>query len=112
MVKFSIWSGAKLAGASERQLHSLNQFADCLGLAFQIADDLLDESGSLTTLGKTPGKDQAAHKATWLTVFGAQKAKEKLIALEEEGLAIVANAGLKQTLPLKELLKYAIHRQK
>ena len=114
LIKFAVWSGAQLAGANDSQLNTLAQFAECLGLAFQITDDLLDETGDLATLGKTPGKDQAANKTTWVTIFGNKKAKEKLQMLEEEGLAILDNSSINsaQTIPLKELLKYAIHRQK
>ena len=114
LIKFAVWSGAKLAAANESQLNTLEQFAHCLGLAFQIADDMLDLTGNLATLGKTPGKDQAANKVTWVTVFGPQKAQEKLRLLEEEGLAALNNSLINpmQARPLKELLKYAIHRDK
>ncbi len=112
LIKFSVWSGALLAGANEQQLQLLEQFADKLGFAFQIADDLLDSTGNLATLGKTPGKDEAANKVTWVTVFGEKTAREKLQKLEKEGLAILNNDQLanNQIAPLSELLKYAIYR--
>lgn len=112
LIKFSVWSGALLAGANDQQLHLLEQFADKLGLAFQIADDLLDSTGNLATLGKTPGKDKAANKVTWVTVFGENIAREKLQKLEEEGLEILNNDEFvnSQITPLSELLKYAIYR--
>lgn len=112
LLKFSIWSGAKLAGASEKQLISLNRYGEILGLAFQIADDLLDVTGDIQTLGKTPGKDEASQKATWVRVFGIEGAREKLAQLEVEGDELLRNAPLQAaSLPvLGALLKYAIHR--
>ncbi len=113
LIQSAIWSGGRLAGANPKQLDSLLQFASKLGLAFQIADDLLDVTGNLVTLGKTPGKDQAANKITWVTAFGEKQAKDKLQVLETEGLAILEKpifASSKVT-ALKELLRYAIHRE-
>jgi len=112
LIRFAVWSGASLAGANERQLLLLEQFADKLGYAFQIADDLLDSTGNLVTLGKTPGKDQASSKVTWVTVFGEKLALQKLEDLEKDGMDILDNSKLpsKNTAPLRELLKYAIYR--
>lgn len=112
LIKFSVWSGATLAGANNEQLDLLEEFADKLGLAFQIADDLLDCTGNLATLGKTPGKDQAAGKVTWVTVFGEKTAREKLKGLEKEGLSILKCPQLANNhmAPLEELFKYAIYR--
>jgi geranylgeranyl diphosphate synthase, type II len=114
LIRFAVCSSATLAAANERQLTLLDDFAQRLGLAFQIADDLLDSTGSLATLGKTPGKDKGANKTTWVTIFGASKAQEKLQMLEMEGLAILNNSAIDPigTKPLQELLKYAIHREK
>ncbi len=112
LIKFAVRSGASLAGANSKQLTLLEDFADKLGYAFQIADDLLDSTGNLITLGKTPGKDQASCKVTWVTVFGEKQALEKLQNLEKEGMAILNSSELAghNTAPLKELLKYAINR--
>jgi geranylgeranyl diphosphate synthase type II len=114
LIKFAIWSGARLAGANDSQLASLERFADKLGFAFQITDDLLDVTGNLSTLGKTPGKDQATNKVTWVTVFGEKQAREKLQLLEKEGMAYLDSPVFLTTQvgPLRELLRYAIHREK
>ncbi len=114
LITFAIWSGARLSGANAKQLSLLENFAQKLGYAFQIADDLLDSTGDLSTLGKTPGKDEAANKVTWVTVFGKEKATEKLKILEKEAMDTLENMPTKgkQLLPLKELLKYAIYRTK
>jgi len=112
LIKFSVWSGAAIVGANEKQLQLLEEFAEKLGFAFQIADDLLDSTGNLATLGKTPGKDQAANKVTWVTLFGEQEARQMLQKLAEEGMEILKSDELanNQNTPLAELLKYAIYR--
>lgn len=112
LIKFSVWSGAKLAGASQAQLQGLDRFGDILGLAFQITDDLLDVTGDARTLGKTPGKDEATKKATWVRIFGITGAREKLAELEEEGTILLSGLHLESgsSPALHALLQYAIHR--
>lgn len=112
LITFSIWSGARLVGADERQLIDLKRFGEILGLAFQITDDLLDVTGDITTLGKTPGKDEATQKATWVRLFGIDGSKQRLKELESEGLSILDSNGTEigSAPVLKELLKYAINR--
>ncbi|MBS2004542.1 MAG: farnesyl diphosphate synthase [Candidatus Obscuribacterales bacterium] len=112
LITFSIWSGARLAGANERQLIDLKRFGEILGLAFQITDDLLDVTGDASTLGKTPGKDEATQKATWVRLFGIEGSKQRLQELESEGLEILRSNNIESgSAPaLTELLKYAIHR--
>ena len=75
---FAVKAGALIGGASEKQMKALVEFADVFGHAFQIYDDILDEISTLEELGKTPGKDMNAHKATYTSFFGIDKAKEKV----------------------------------
>jgi geranylgeranyl diphosphate synthase, type II len=112
LIRFSAWSGATVAGANLETQELFNQFAETLGLAFQIADDLLDVTGDIKTLGKTPGKDQADNKSTWVTLFGLEGARAKLAELEETGLAFLDKIVLSDNRlsALKQLLQYAIHR--
>jgi geranylgeranyl diphosphate synthase, type II len=114
LLRFSLWSGARLASASQSQLKAMEQFGDIVGLAFQITDDLLDVTGDVATLGKTPGKDQAANKATWVAVFGVDGAREKLQILEDEGKSLLKAEGLSNSDGpiLESLLEMAIHRHK
>jgi len=114
LLRFSLWSGARLANADAEQLAALEQFGDIVGLAFQITDDLLDVTGDVETLGKTPGKDQAANKATWVSVFGVDGAREKLHKLEDEGKKLLQAKGLSHadSPVLESLLEMAIHRRK
>ncbi len=114
LLRFSLWSGARLAKANQSQLNAMDQFGDIVGLAFQITDDLLDVTGDVETLGKTPGKDQAANKATWVAVFGIDGAREKLQILEDEGKKLLMAEGLSNADGpiLESLLEMAIHRHK
>lgn len=115
LIRFSVWSGARLCGASDYHLKELARYGEILGLAFQIADDLLDVTGDISTLGKTPGKDEATGKATWVRVFGEEGSRARLKELETEGLEILerlplTSNGLDSTAPLKALLTYSINR--
>jgi geranylgeranyl diphosphate synthase type II len=65
-----------VAGVSERERAPWRAFADELGLLFQIVDDVLDATGTTAELGKTPGKDEATGKATYVSLFGLERARE------------------------------------
>ena len=82
----SVVLGGLLAGASEDQLAALRRYADALGLAFQIVDDLLDVTESSAVLGKTAGKDVAQGKLTWPALLGVESAREEVQRLQEEAL--------------------------
>lgn len=86
----SVLLGGLLGGASEEQLQALRRYADALGLAFQIVDDLLDIEESSATLGKTAGKDVAQGKLTWPALLGAESARGEVQRLLTEALE---NAG-------------------
>ncbi|MEM8883608.1 MAG: polyprenyl synthetase family protein [Planctomycetota bacterium] len=68
--------GGLAAGAEERTLTGLRAYGSALGLAFQIVDDLLDESGSAEELGKSPGKDREARKMTYPAAIGMDASRE------------------------------------
>lgn len=80
LIRSSIRIGAMLAQATQLQLDQLTIFANHLGLAFQIVDDILDVTGTAEQLGKNPGSDEANLKLTYPAVFGL----EKSIAMAEE----------------------------
>lgn len=112
LLRFSTWSGARLAGADERLLKILGRYGELLGLAFQIADDLLDVTGDVRTLGKTPGKDEASGKLTWVSLHGIERSQKQLTELEQEGKSLLTQCNLPEAgiAPLNALLEFAIYR--
>lgn len=114
LIRFALWSGGQLLGGGAKQLTNLHRLGEIIGLAFQITDDLLDVTGTAESLGKTPGKDQATSKATWISVFGEEGSRKKLKELEEEGQTLIKEASLdNQACPvLLYLLQYSINRKK
>lgn len=79
----AVRGGAHLAGANEEELLALTKFADLLGLAFQITDDILDVEGTTEDLGKPAGSDEKNHKSTYVSLYGLEAAKalaEKTVA--------------------------------
>lgn len=77
IIAYSCIAGAVLAKASETARHALVNYANDLGLAFQIADDLLDVVGTEAATGKPVGKDQAAGKATFVALLGVDEARRR-----------------------------------
>ncbi|NDA93341.1 MAG: hypothetical protein EBX90_08675, partial [Betaproteobacteria bacterium] len=71
----------------------LNQFAAHLGLAFQVIDDVLDDSSSTSALGKTAGKDKAQHKPTYVSLMGLAQAQALALDLHRQAIACLAEAG-------------------
>jgi farnesyl diphosphate synthase len=75
IINAAVRVGALASDADERQLKQATRFAEGLGLAFQIVDDILDETATAAELGKTPGKDREAHKGTFVTLYGIEQAR-------------------------------------
>ena len=84
LLQASVELGALLARADSPTQRTFADLGRDLGLAFQIADDILDATSSSTELGKSPGKDAAAGKLTYVTLFGLEAARSRLDALEEQ----------------------------
>jgi geranylgeranyl diphosphate synthase, type II len=101
--------GAVHAGATEAVRDALRRYADSLGLAFQVADDILDETSGSDTLGKTPGKDLAAGKATYPAFLGLDGARTEAGRLAEAALRELA--ALPRPPPVLEALaRFAVSR--
>ncbi|MEI9901243.1 MAG: polyprenyl synthetase family protein [Hyphomicrobium sp.] len=86
-------AGAVLARASDAQRGMLRRYGEGIGLAFQIADDLLDAEGDASTVGKATGKDSAAGKATLVSVMGLEAARAELARAVEESERELAPFG-------------------
>ena len=86
LLKLSIRMGAMLAGASENDIDILSNFADKIGLAFQIKDDILSEEGDQEIMGKPVGNDKELEKCTYVSYYGLEGAKKELNRIIEEAL--------------------------
>ena len=84
LLRASVRAGAIAAGADAAARAQLDRYADALGLAFQIRDDLLDVEGDSATLGKTSGKDAAQEKLTFPALIGIEASRERLQSLAAE----------------------------
>ncbi len=83
LLKACVRTGAMIAGAEENLLDSLTTYAEGIGLAFQIIDDILDLTSSSETLGKTAGKDLLADKTTYPKLLGMEESKNRALKLVE-----------------------------
>ncbi|MDQ1591281.1 MAG: geranylgeranyl diphosphate synthase, type [Pyrinomonadaceae bacterium] len=86
-------AGALVAGASESDLRPVGDYAAALGLLFQITDDLLDVTATAEALGKTPGKDARAQKATYPALHGLEATRLRARAVYEQALDALSAGG-------------------
>jgi farnesyl diphosphate synthase len=91
-------------------LQRLDHFAKCIGLAFQIHDDILDVEGDTATLGKVQGADQARNKPTYPALLGLDAARDMARELYDEALASLAPLG-KDAGPLRWIAAYIVNRE-
>lgn len=109
MYRISVRAGAILSGAAEEDLQRLTLYADHLGLAFQITDDLLDIVGDEKLLGKPVNSDIRNEKATYPSLFGLDGAKK--LAIEEMEKAIESIEYYKEKADfLRELVRFVVNR--
>ena len=111
LLKLAVRIGAILAGADDKLLEKLTIFAEKIGLAFQIKDDILSEEGDEKITGKPVGNDKALNKSTYVSFYGLNGAKEELNKIIDEALNIISEYGEKAEF-LKELTLYIKTREK
>ncbi|ANM28771.1 hypothetical protein ABI59_02820 [Acidobacteria bacterium Mor1] len=102
--------GAIVAGATEETRDGMRRFASALGLAFQIADDLLDATSTSETLGKAAGADAAAGKSTYPSLYGIERSREMADAQIDLALGALSELGLPDDGPLAELARFTVRR--
>lgn len=109
LIRAAVRGGAVLGGATAGQLRRLTRFAEYLGLAFQITDDILDVEGTTSRTGKLEGRDMARHKATFPGVLGMPAAKARAQELLVDMLAQLEPFGRKAE-PLREIARFVVDR--
>ncbi len=111
LLKLCVRMGAILADCTEIELEGLSNYADKIGLAFQIKDDILSEEGDEKTLGKPVGNDRELGKCTYVSQYGLQGAKDILDQITKEAIEELKKYGDKAEF-LKELALYIKNRNK
>ncbi|MGD9568042.1 MAG: polyprenyl synthetase family protein [Sedimentibacter sp.] len=109
IIKSSITAGALLGGADEKQFSALKSYAQKIGLAFQIQDDILDVTSTLEKLGKKIGSDAANNKTTYLSFVPIEEAQRIVATLTEEAIENLSIFGNKSVY-LVELARYLTNR--
>jgi geranylgeranyl diphosphate synthase type II len=109
MILASVRVGAKLAGAKEPLLKALTRYGESLGLAFQVADDILNVEGKASLMGKKTGSDQVKGKATYPFVLGVEESKRRSKELVEMAVEALKSLGPEAD-PLREIARFVIAR--
>ena len=110
LIRAATTIGGLAAAAGDDRLDALDRFGAAIGLAFQIADDVLDVTASSSTLGKPAGRDLDLRKGTYPALLGIETARQRATDLVNEGCEALRSAGLLST-RLEALARYVIERQ-
>ncbi len=109
LIRASVAMGAVAAGAMPAQLAALDVYADKLGLAFQVHDDVLDVIGDTIRIGKHTGSDIARQKSTYPALLGLEAAQALAVRLHDDAVAALAPLGAAAE-PLRELADFLVDR--
>ena len=111
LIRVSVRMAALCAEQAEEETRSkLDRYAECIGLAFQIRDDILDVEGDTETLGKTQGADIARNKPTFPSLLGLEEAKAHALALHEEALRALSGLDDERTDVLRWIADFIVNR--
>jgi farnesyl diphosphate synthase len=111
LIGFCLEAGAILGHVPPDGRRAIRAYSRDIGLAFQIADDLLDVEGSQETTGKAVGKDAAAGKATFVSLLGVERARQQAEILVEQAIGHLAGHGSEATL-LRAIARYVVERDR
>ena len=111
LIAFSVEAGAILARIPPEGRTALRAFARDIGLAFQIADDIMDVEGDEALAGKALHKDEAAGKGTFVTLMGLERARGQATALVDQAIGHLASFGDEATL-LRAIARYVVERDR
>jgi geranylgeranyl pyrophosphate synthase len=109
LISAAVVIGGIAAGASRVTLDALRGFGTEIGLAFQVADDVLDATGSSGVLGKTAGKDAVVAKSTYVGLLGVERAREEAARHCQAALGLLGVAGVEPG-ALAPLARYIVTR--
>jgi geranylgeranyl pyrophosphate synthase len=110
LIRCAVRIGAIIGGASEDELNAITEFGEKAGLAFQVADDLLDETATSEELGKTAGKDAASQKATYTALYGIDGTRQMARRLCREAISAARRAH-RDTSILDAIARFIIERK-
>ena len=111
LIEASVVLGALASGqATAAQLSALQHYAQAIGLAFQVQDDILDVESDTATLGKTQGKDEANDKPTYPALLGLDAAKAYALELRDQALAALRDFD-ERAEPLRQLAEFIVARR-
>ena len=110
LISFACEAGAIMGKAPPHLRQALNNYAQDLGLAYQIADDLLDAEGDPAVMGKAAGKDQKAGKATFVTILGKDRARAQAESLANQAITHLEVFDEKADL-LRGMAAYVVNRR-
>jgi geranylgeranyl diphosphate synthase type II len=110
LIRASVRAGALLGGATDDSLAALTRYGDAIGLAFQIADDILDVEGTTEQLGKDAGSDQARGKATYPALVGLEASKARAQELVQMALEALSSFDQRAE-PLRAIASYIVKRK-
>lgn len=110
LIVASVKSGAMMAGASDIKIQDLAEYGMNIGMAFQIADDILNVEGDSQLMGKKTGSDEVAGKVTYPSLLGMEDARTKLVGHIEAAIDSLANFD-QRALPLRVIAHYIMDRK-
>ncbi|MDP1634575.1 MAG: polyprenyl synthetase family protein [Gallionellaceae bacterium] len=110
LIRAAILLGAYCGDMDKAQMNALDHYGKCIGLAFQVVDDILDSEADTATLGKTAGKDADNDKPTYVSLLGAAEAKKMAAGLHAEALDSLAGFGAPAQ-RLRELADFIVMRK-
>jgi farnesyl diphosphate synthase len=109
LIRASVLLGAQCGTVSDATTAALDHYAKCIGLAFQVVDDVLDAEAPTATLGKTAGKDAANNKPTYVGLLGVARARELAQELRTDAHAALDKLGAPAT-RLRQLADFVVER--
>jgi geranylgeranyl diphosphate synthase type II len=110
LIKAAIESGALFGEADRQKFKALSRYGELAGLAFQIADDILDVEGDQSALGKEVGSDEARGKATYVSLLGLAEAKNRADELRDMALQTLDGFDAKAE-PLRQIVNFIVARK-